>query len=45
MACLKANMAIKITVVSEAKLNRPSLVIFLTQKLRPRPLGNFPQFP
>jgi hypothetical protein len=22
-----------------------SLVIFLVQKLRPRPLGNFPQFP
>jgi hypothetical protein len=26
-------------------LTQPSSVIFLLEKLRPRPLGNFPQFP
>lgn len=38
-------MAIEITVVSRAALNCVAVVIFFIQKLRPRLLGNFPQFP
>jgi hypothetical protein len=38
-------MAIEITVVSTAAFNCVVVVIFFIEKLRPRLLGNFPQFP